>query len=118
MDFQYADQFMAFAERNQQLVLEANDSVTTVPINGATGEAYGMELMLQKIGSSGDSPLSGWVSYALAWAEVLDCDDVFIGVNALDYSGYPDCRPEYIAAFEAMAVTSRARSRAAQVTSA
>jgi hypothetical protein len=49
-------------------VLEPNDSVTTVPVNGATGEAYGMEVMLQKIGSSGDSPLNGWVSYALAWA--------------------------------------------------
>jgi 7-cyano-7-deazaguanine synthase len=44
-----------------------------------------------------------FLSYALAWAEVLCCDDVFIGVNALDYSGYPDCRPDYIAAFQAMA---------------
>lgn len=44
-----------------------------------------------------------FLSYALAWAEVLKVRDVFIGVNALDYSGYPDCRPEYIAAFEAMA---------------
>jgi 7-cyano-7-deazaguanine synthase len=44
-----------------------------------------------------------FLSYALAWAEVLDVRDVFIGVNAVDYSGYPDCRPEYIAAFEAMA---------------
>src|ERR1700744_5112585 len=35
-------------------------------------------------------------SYALAWAEVLECGNIFIGVNALDYSGYPDCRPEYI----------------------
>jgi 7-cyano-7-deazaguanine synthase len=41
-----------------------------------------------------------FLSYALAWAEVLDCKDVFIGVNALDYSGYPDCRPEFIDAFE------------------
>ena len=44
-----------------------------------------------------------FLSYALAWAEVLDVRDVFIGVNALDYSGYPDCRPEFIAAFERMA---------------
>jgi len=44
-----------------------------------------------------------FLSYALAWAEVLDVRDVFIGVNAIDYSGYPDCRPEFIAAFEQMA---------------
>src|SRR3546814_5688765 len=42
-------------------------------------------------------------AYALAWAEVLGAGDIFIGVNALDYSGYPDCRPEFIAAFEAAA---------------
>ena len=44
-----------------------------------------------------------FLSYALAWAEVLAVRDVFIGVNAVDYSGYPDCRPQFIAAFEAMA---------------
>jgi 7-cyano-7-deazaguanine synthase len=44
-----------------------------------------------------------FLSFALAWAETLGAEDVFIGVNALDYSGYPDCRPEYIAAYEAMA---------------
>jgi 7-cyano-7-deazaguanine synthase len=44
-----------------------------------------------------------FLSFALAWAEVQEARDVFIGVNALDYSGYPDCRPEYIAAFERMA---------------
>ena len=44
-----------------------------------------------------------FLSFALAWAEVLGSNDIFIGVNALDYSGYPDCRPEYIAAFERMA---------------
>jgi 7-cyano-7-deazaguanine synthase len=44
-----------------------------------------------------------FLSFALAWAEVLGSGDIFIGVNALDYSGYPDCRPEYIAAFEKMA---------------
>ena len=44
-----------------------------------------------------------FLSFALAWAEVLGAADLYIGVNALDYSGYPDCRPEYITAFEAMA---------------
>jgi 7-cyano-7-deazaguanine synthase len=44
-----------------------------------------------------------FLSYALAWAEVLGAADIFIGVNALDYSGYPDCRPEYIEAFQRMA---------------
>ena len=44
-----------------------------------------------------------FLSIALGWAEVLDASDIFIGVNAVDYSGYPDCRPEYIAAFEQMA---------------
>ncbi len=44
-----------------------------------------------------------FLSFALAWAEVLEAADIFIGVNALDYSGYPDCRPEFIAAYERMA---------------
>jgi 7-cyano-7-deazaguanine synthase len=44
-----------------------------------------------------------FLAYALAWAEVLESSDIFIGVNSIDYSGYPDCRPEYIAAFERMA---------------
>src|SRR6516225_3623654 len=44
-----------------------------------------------------------FLSFALAWAEVLGSSDIFIGVNALDYSGYPDCRPEFIRAFEQMA---------------
>ncbi|MDP1520563.1 7-cyano-7-deazaguanine synthase QueC [Porticoccus litoralis] len=44
-----------------------------------------------------------FLSIALGWAEVLEASDIFIGVNAVDYSGYPDCRPEYIQAFENMA---------------
>jgi len=44
-----------------------------------------------------------FLAFALGWAEVLDAADIYIGVNALDYSGYPDCRPEYIAAFERLA---------------
>lgn len=44
-----------------------------------------------------------FLAFALGWAEVLGANDIFIGVNALDYSGYPDCRPEFVAAFEALA---------------
>src|ERR1019366_2096006 len=44
-----------------------------------------------------------FLSFALAWAEVLEASDIYIGVNALDYSGYPDCRPEYLAAYAQMA---------------
>jgi 7-cyano-7-deazaguanine synthase len=51
-----------------------------------------------------------FLSYALAEAELLEADDIFLGVNAVDYSGYPDCRPEYIAAFQAMARLGTRRS--------
>ena len=56
-----------------------------------------------------------FLSFALAWAEVLGSSDIFLGVNALDYSGYPDCRPEYIDAYEAMAnLATRAGIESAQ----
>ena len=51
-----------------------------------------------------------FLSYALAWAEVLGVRDVYLGVNAVDYSGYPDCRPEFVAAFEALANVATAAS--------
>ena len=63
-------------------------------------------------GASGASPVpvtyvparnTVFLSFALAWAEVLGAQDIYLGVNAVDYSGYPDCRPEYVAAFECMA---------------
>jgi 7-cyano-7-deazaguanine synthase len=58
-----------------------------------------------------------FLSYALGWAEVLGCTDIFIGVNAVDYSGYPDCRPEYIASFQAMAdLATRAGIEGARMT--
>jgi 7-cyano-7-deazaguanine synthase len=57
------------------------------------------------------------LALALAWAEVLDAHDIYIGVNAVDYSGYPDCRPEYIRAFEVMAnLATRAAVEGARLT--
>lgn len=79
------------------------DDAIDVPI------AQGFDASLEE-GSAGTIPVTYvparntiFLSYALAWAEVLDAQHIFIGVNAVDYSGYPDCRPEYIAAFQVMA---------------
>jgi 7-cyano-7-deazaguanine synthase len=58
-----------------------------------------------------------FLSFALAWAEVLGAHDIYIGVNAVDYSGYPDCRPEYIEAYEGMAnLATRAGVEGARIT--
>ena len=74
------------------------------------GSALTAEIEVPKGGVGNDIPVTYvparntiFLSFALGWAEVLGAFDIFIGVNALDYSGYPDCRPEYVAAFEAMA---------------
>ncbi len=74
------------------------------------GSALTADIAVPKGGVGSDIPVTYvparntiFLSFALGWAEVLGAFDIFIGVNALDYSGYPDCRPEYIAAFEAMA---------------
>lgn len=74
------------------------------------GSALTADIEVPKDGVGSDIPVTYvparntiFLSFALGWAEVLGSFDIFIGVNALDYSGYPDCRPEYIAAFETMA---------------
>jgi 7-cyano-7-deazaguanine synthase len=74
------------------------------------GSALTSDLAVPKDGVGSDIPVTYvparntiFLSFALGWAEVIGAYDIFIGVNALDYSGYPDCRPEYIAAFETMA---------------
>jgi 7-cyano-7-deazaguanine synthase len=74
------------------------------------GSALTADIDVPKEGVGEDIPVTYvparntiFLSFALGWAEVLGAFDIFIGVNALDYSGYPDCRPEYIAAYETMA---------------
>ena len=74
------------------------------------GSALTSDIAVPKEGVGSDIPVTYvparntiFLSFALGWAEVLGSFDIFIGVNALDYSGYPDCRPEYIAAYETMA---------------
>jgi 7-cyano-7-deazaguanine synthase len=88
--------------------------VVTIDLRTFGGSALTDDIDVPKDRDTGD-PAAGipvtyvparnsiFLSYALAWAEVLGSSDIYIGVNALDYSGYPDCRPEYIASFQAMA---------------
>jgi 7-cyano-7-deazaguanine synthase len=92
----------------------AQHVVTTIDLRLFGGSALTADVPVPKDRSL-DAPEQGipityvparntiFLSFALAWAEVLECSDIFVGVNALDYSGYPDCRPEYIAAYERMA---------------
>lgn len=71
------------------------DHTVDVPINGVVADHIPVTYVPARN--------TVFLSYALAWAEVLSADAIFIGVNAVDYSGYPDCRPEFIEAFEKMA---------------
>jgi 7-cyano-7-deazaguanine synthase len=85
-----------------------------VPIDlaafGGSSLTSAMEVPKNRPAAAGDIPNTYvparntiFLSFALGWAEILGCSDIFIGVNALDYSGYPDCRPEFIEAFQSMA---------------
>ena len=91
-----------------------NHVITTIDLRTFGGSALTSDVAVPKGRSldqmTADIPITYvparntiFLSFALAWAEVLGASDIFIGVNALDYSGYPDCRPEYIAAYEQMA---------------
>ena len=85
--------------------------IMKISLNDIGGSALtDKEISVPKFSDSNDIPITYvparntiFLSFALAWAEVVDCQTIFIGVNALDYSGYPDCRPEFIEAFETMA---------------
>ncbi|HEY7745446.1 MAG TPA: 7-cyano-7-deazaguanine synthase QueC [Desulfuromonadales bacterium] len=84
--------------------------VVEIDLRRIGGSALTADIDVPKEGVGSDIPVTYvparntiFLSFALGWAEVLGAFDIFIGVNALDYSGYPDCRPGYIAAFEAMA---------------
>jgi len=89
----------------------AEHRVVQIDLRQFGGSALTSETEVPKDGSDQDAiPVTYvparntvFLSFALAWAEVLGAFDIFIGVNALDYSGYPDCRPEFIAAFEQVA---------------
>lgn len=102
------------ARRVAQAIGVANHKTVNLDLRAFGGSALTAEIEVPK-GRSIDEMAHGipityvparntiFLSFALAWAEVLGSSDVFIGVNALDYSGYPDCRPEFIHAFEHLA---------------
>jgi 7-cyano-7-deazaguanine synthase len=88
----------------------AEQRVVSIDLRTFGGSALTADIAVPKAGVGEGIPVTYvparntvFLSFALAWAEVLSSSDVFIGVNAIDYSGYPDCRPEFIAAFESMA---------------
>jgi len=88
----------------------AEHRVVSIDLRAFGGSALTADIAVPKSGVGNAIPVTYvparntiFLAFALAWAEVLASSDVFIGVNAIDYSGYPDCRPEFIAAFETMA---------------
>ena len=88
----------------------AEHRVVCIDLRAFGGSALTSDIDVPKSGLGQGIPITYvparntvFLSFALAWAELLSSSDVFIGVNAIDYSGYPDCRPEFIAAFETMA---------------
>jgi 7-cyano-7-deazaguanine synthase len=88
----------------------AEHRVVEVDLRAFGGSALTDDIAVPTDGVTGSIPVTYvparntvFLSFALAWAEVLEAESVFVGVNALDYSGYPDCRPEYIEAFQRMA---------------
>ncbi|MDP8980128.1 MAG: 7-cyano-7-deazaguanine synthase QueC [Acidobacteriota bacterium] len=98
------------AHRVAESLGAAQHVVMRIDLRVFGGSALTADIDVPKTGASAGIPVTYvparntvFLSFALAWAEVLESSDIFLGVNAIDYSGYPDCRPEYIEAFERMA---------------
>lgn len=110
MSFDYGQRHaveLATAKANAKLVGAVEHLVVNFDLRKMGGSALTADVAVPKEGVGEGIPVTYvparntiFLSFALGWAEVLGAFDIFIGVNALDYSGYPDCRPEYIAAFE------------------
>lgn len=114
MSFNYGQRHKAellAAERVANTLGAEAFKVIGIDMGGIGGSALTDEDIAVPVGGASDGiPVTYvparntvFLSLALAWAEVLDANDIFIGVNAVDYSGYPDCRPEFVAAFESLA---------------
>ncbi|PLX96389.1 MAG: 7-cyano-7-deazaguanine synthase QueC [Desulfuromonas sp.] len=114
MSFSYGQRHSVELEKASQFAPisgAAEHQLVNVDLRQIGGSALTSEIPVPKDGVvEGEIPVTYvparntiFLSFALGWAEVLGAFDIFVGVNALDYSGYPDCRPEYIAAFETMA---------------
>jgi len=98
------------AKANAVRLGAAEHLVVNFDLRSMGGSALTADIDVPKQGVSADIPVTYvparntiFLSFALGWAEVLGAFDIYIGVNALDYSGYPDCRPEFVAAYETMA---------------
>ena len=101
---------LAVARQNAHKIGAVEHLVVDFDLRLMGGSALTSDIDVPKDGVGSDIPVTYvparntiFLSFALGWAETLDATDIYIGVNALDYSGYPDCRPEYIQAYETMA---------------
>lgn len=113
MSFAYGQRHHAelrMAKENASAMGAAEHMLVDFDLRKIGGSALTSGIEVPKDGVGDDIPVTYvparntiFLSFALGWAEVLGAFDIYIGVNALDYSGYPDCRPEYVAAFETLA---------------
>ncbi|HJV64632.1 MAG TPA: 7-cyano-7-deazaguanine synthase QueC [Geomonas sp.] len=113
MSFSYGQrhqQELAVAKRNARPMGAVDHLLVEFDLRKMGGSALTSDIAVPKEGVGDNIPVTYvparntiFLSFALGWAETMGAFDIFIGVNALDYSGYPDCRPEFIAAYETMA---------------